>query len=195
MPDRIDWTFIEKMEGMRLEGYVLPGRPNAGVTIAMGVDLGHWTESDLRSAGLRPETLARLIPFLGLTGQSARRALEAHLQDYGEAVTIEAGEAGRLNELGRREIVGPLKRFYDGDWRTGSIRFDDLPGPAQTVLASVAWQYGPNLAVRTPKFWNHMTRRNWSEAVRELRNFGDTDGYRRRQEARHLEPLALSAAQ
>lgn len=190
MPDRIDWTFIEKIEEVRLEGYALPGRSNAGVTIAMGFDLGHWTESDLKSVGLRPETLARLTPFLGLKGAAAEQALAAYGRDHDEKLTIEAWEADRLNELGRREIIDPLKRSYDSDSRTGSTRFDDLPGPAQTVLASVAWQYGPNLAARTPKFWDLMTRRDWPEAVRELRNFGDTDGDRRRKEAQHLEPIA-----
>ena len=191
MPDRIDWSFIEAREGMALAAYIVPGRRNAGVTIAMGFDLGHWGESDLRAAGLRPETVALLKPFLGLKGSAAEAALEAYRQEHGGPLRIEVWEADRLNRLARKKIIGPLKRSFDGDLRTGPIRFDDLPGPAQTVLASVAWQYGPNLAARTPKFWDLMTRRDWTEAVRELKGFGDKDGRRRRLEADHLETIAI----
>ncbi len=188
MADRIDWGFIEKREEMRLDAYVIPGRPNAGVTIAMGIDLGHWSESDLRRAGLRPETLDLLRPFLGRKGVAAAQLLAGYEKaNENKKLTIDRQEADRLNALGRIEIVGPLRRNYDTDLRTGPNRFEDLPEPAQTVLASVAWQYGPNLAARTPRFWDHMTRRNWEAAVRELRNFGDADGRRRRIEADHLE--------
>lgn len=190
MADRIDWGFIEGIEKMQLEAYVIPGRPNAGVTIAMGFDLGHWTESDLRRARLRPETVELLRPFLGKKGAEAGQLLAAYVTANGDKkLTIDRQDADRLNDLGRDEIVGPLKRNYDTDIRTGPTRFEDLPEPAQTVLASVAWQYGPNLAARTPRLWDHMTRRNWAAAVRELRNFGDDDGRRRRIEADRLETI------
>ncbi|WP_373293763.1 pesticin C-terminus-like muramidase [Iodidimonas muriae] len=57
------------------------------------------------------------------------------------------------------------------------LRFQDLPPAAQTVIASVATQYGPNLHLSskeggTPRFWGFVTRGEWQKALEELRFFG-----------------------
>ena len=71
----------------------------------------------------------------------------------------------------------PLKYFFD------------LPGQAQTVIASVSFQYG-DLSVRSPKFWKWVATQDWPEATQILRNFGDGYPTRRMLEARLLEELA-----
>jgi GH24 family phage-related lysozyme (muramidase) len=69
---------------------------------------------------------------------------------------------------------------YDASPSTKS--FSQLPPEAQTVIASVSFQYG-DLATRTPTFWGHVTNERWQKAVDELRNFGDRYPTRRGKEA------------
>ena len=66
--------------------------------------------------------------------------------------------------------------------KASGVDFAQLPAPMQTVIASVAFQYG-DLASRTPKFWAQVVARDWSSALANLRNFGDSYGTRRRKEA------------
>ena len=60
--------------------------------------------------------------------------------------------------------------------------FYDLPGEAQTVIASVSFQYG-NLAIKAPNFWHQVVEMNWSGAEANLRHFGDDFATRRNAEA------------
>src|SRR5207247_556363 len=53
----------------------------------------------------------------------------------------------------------------------------------QTVIADVGYQYGPNLASATPKFWTQVIRQQWTDAIDSLRNFGDNYQPRRDREA------------
>lgn len=75
--------------------------------------------------------------------------------------------------------------------KAGLTRFDLLPSEAQTVIASVAFQYG-DLARRTPTFWKHVTAQDWTSAVKELRSFGDAYASRRTREADLLARLVRS---
>ena len=60
--------------------------------------------------------------------------------------------------------------------------FFDLPAQAQTVIASVAFQYG-NLQHRTPTFWHAVTAQDWRAAVQCLMDFKDAYRTRRMHEA------------
>ncbi len=83
-------------------------------------------------------------------------------------------------------IIRDVARRYD---RASAFRFADLPAEAQTVIADVAIQFGPDLADRergTPRFWRFVTRGEWQAAIDELRDFGDRFAPRRRREARLL---------
>lgn len=64
------------------------------------------------------------------------------------------------------------------DSAVGAGEFYKLPTEAQTVIASVAFQYG-NLATSAPKFWAEATSKDWSGAISELRDFGDVYNTRR----------------
>ena len=51
--------------------------------------------------------------------------------------------------------------------------FTDLPAEAQTVIASISFQYGSNLGVRAPKFWKAAKAQDWKGCVAILNNYGD----------------------
>lgn len=68
-------------------------------------------------------------------------------------------------------------------------RFADLPPQAQTVIASGAFQYGFGLDLRTPRFSKAATNRDWPEAIRVLKSFGDAYPTRRMKEAALLEQI------
>jgi hypothetical protein len=63
---------------------------------------------------------------------------------------------------------------------TAKKGFFDLPAEAQTVIASVSFQYGVNLNTAAPKFWKMAFSQNWKEAVKILEKFGDAYPTRRK---------------
>lgn len=65
-----------------------------------------------------------------------------------------------------------------------AVPFEKLPDECQTVVASVAHQYG-NLSTRTPHFWHQCTTGDWHDAYNNLMHFGDHYTDRRHKEA-HL---------
>jgi Bacterial toxin homologue of phage lysozyme, C-term len=178
----IDWTFIGTLEGQSiLKGYV----PNAsgsdsGVTIATGCDLGQLTPAKLDGFDIPAALKTRLRPYLGLRRQAAQDFLDDH------PLEITAAEADALDAAVRAPIVDQLRSFYDGAVAPGAARFDDLPDAAQTVIASVAFQYGSGLKTRTPHFWATVVAQDWPKAIAELRNFGDHYPTRRNKEADYL---------
>lgn len=68
-------------------------------------------------------------------------------------------------------------------------KFIYLPSQAQTLIASVSFQYGIALRVRAPKFWKAVTSQNWPEAIKILKFFGDAYPTRRKKEAALLEKI------
>jgi hypothetical protein len=141
----IDWNLIAEFEGgVVLKGYVPdPLASKSGATVGVGVDLGQWSEADLRGLGIADDLLAHLRPYFGLRGASAVAALRVH--------------------------------------RNG-LTFDALPSECQTVIVSVAFQYG-DLARRAPNFWRQISEQRWADAVANLMDFGDRYPTRRRREA------------
>lgn len=190
MPESIDWAFIAEQEGAGVTtGYVPnPTGSDSGVTIATGFDLGQRNESDLTNLGLSAALITKFRPYLGLRRQAAVTFLAQN------PLTITQDEANEIDRLVRAQKVPILKeRYRTAPGNTAGILFDDLPSQAQTVIASVSFQYG-NLATRTPMFWAAVTAQNWVEAVRILRNFGDSYPSRRRREADLLDQVNRAAA-
>jgi GH24 family phage-related lysozyme (muramidase) len=64
--------------------------------------------------------------------------------------------------------------------------FDALKPAQQTVIASVAYQYGVGLDERTPNFWRQVTTGDWAGAIANLCSFGDDFSTRRNKEADYL---------
>lgn len=68
-------------------------------------------------------------------------------------------------------------------------RFEDLPAEAQTVIASVSFQYGVGLSVATPKFWKAVVSQDWKEVSKLLKAFGDVYKTRRNKEAALIDKI------
>lgn len=176
----IDWKFIAELEGgLQLKGYVPDASTsNSGVTIAAGVDLGARTLKEITKWPIADKLKVKLAPYLGRKGQDAVNLLrELPLEiTEDEATQIETAACG--------PIFDQLQKAYDKT--VGKDAFYQLPGEAQTALASLAYQYGPDLARRTPKFWELACQGDWQACVNELENFGDRYPTRRRKEAKLL---------
>ncbi len=179
----IDWDFICAEEGgQQLTGYVpMPEASQSGVTIATGVDVGQRTAEQIDALSIAPSLKERLKPYCELRRNDAVAALE------GMPLKITTNEAAELDNAIRGEAETAIRNAYD--LSTIDTRFDSLPAPAQTVIASVAFQYGVHLNRRTPRFWAAVTAQDWPAAVAELRDFGDRFATRRNREADLLAEL------
>ena len=173
---RIDWAFIGTLEGEAIpKGYV--PSDNSGVTIATGVDLGQRAMPELLALGLAAALTDKLKPYLGLKGDAARDKLNS------APLTLSAAEVAQLDQALRARFLPALVSKFNAAGNTG---FDDLKPAQQTVIFSVAYQYGLGLDQRTPNFWRQVTTGDWPGAIANLRNFGDDYSTRRNKEANYL---------
>lgn len=182
---RVDHAFIRRLEGFRRDGYVpsANGRPlgQSGVTVGAGVDLGHWTAEQLRRRGTPEHVIDAVAPYLGLRGAAAVAALAQRplRLSYEDAAAL-------TGQIGEQILHAVASRYDRAAKATGSLRWSVLPEPCRTVVASVAYQYGPALSARTPNFWRQVTAGQWGAAVANLEAFGDAYPTRRNAEAAHL---------
>ena len=186
MANEIDYDFISAREGgSQTMGYVPAGAvSNSGVTVATGFDLGCRSVADLNQLGLPGALVTKLTPYLGKTKQAASDLLTK------QPLTITKTEAETIDRAVKSGAVTTLKaKYLASAQNTAKTDFFDLDAQAQTVIASVAFQYG-DLETKTPKFWKAVSSQDWAEAVKILRNFGDLYRTRRGLEADLLEEIA-----
>lgn len=181
---QVDWHFIEQLEGFTTIGYVPTDGSGkvlgkSGVTIAAGVDLGQWSEADLRRHRVPDGILDQVRPYFGVRGHDAVELL-AH-----KPLSMSYEDARMLTGCIRGDILDDLVRRYDA---ASDRPFKFLSQQAQTVIASVAFQYN-DLARKTPNFWAQVTRRDWKAAHANLLNFGDAYRTRRWKEAALLKDI------
>jgi hypothetical protein len=196
LPEGVDWTFVAEQEGTMPGAYVPSDNSgpdaNSGVTVAHGFDLGGHSADTLRNLGLREELVTTLAPYAGRRGEAAAAYVRRH------PLPLNAEVQRELDAYVFPQTYESIAQRYDRDAGTGTT-FAELPEEAQTVITSVAHQYGANLRDNTPNFWRYVTTGDWEGAVRELRDFRDAHGPRRRLEARRLQQGinrgALSARQ
>ncbi|HWY14446.1 MAG TPA: pesticin C-terminus-like muramidase [Rhizomicrobium sp.] len=174
----IEFAFIGSLEGRSLNGYVpdvAAGR--SGVTIATGCDLGWATPAEFVQFPDLMQIWFR--PYLGLRGSDAAAFLKAH------PLSICAADADAIDAVTFADDIATISNAWNRDavtvWAT-------VPARAQTVIASVGFQYG-NLKRKTPHFWAHSIARNWDAMHADLENFGDAFETRRHKEANYLAPL------
>ena len=175
----IDWDFISELEGGQiLEGYVpAVEKSQSGVTIATGVDLGQKSEASIDALAI-PDTLkAKLKPYAGMKKRTALDFLNEN------PLSITAEEASALDRAIKQGSAAAVRERYNQAVPQSSPRFDDLSQETQTVICSVAFQYGSNLERRTPNFWRACTAGRWDDLLAELRDFGDDYPTRRKKEA------------
>ncbi len=186
---RIDWAFIAELEGgLILEGYV-PNAGQSGVTIATGFDIGQRNARDLAQLfGEESELYNLYLPYVGLRRAAAQTALSNN------PLTISTEQAVETNRRVKQSIVSRLIQRYDSDSARYRLNnpyhrtFLQLPREAQTVIASVEFQYG-SIRSGAPNFWRQVTSQDWRAAYDNLRNFGDAYATRRRREAAYLWPI------
>jgi hypothetical protein len=147
----------------------------SGVTVGMGVDIGQRSVADIQALNIPEELKQKLIPYAGLKGQNAINFLANH------PLYLSEDEAYALDQVVAQDIFGRVAALYDASTAAGA--FLELPPEARTVIADVAYQYGPNLAQRLPTFWSEVTQGLWDEVTHTLRNFGDRYPARRNAEA------------
>lgn len=186
----IDWEFIEAQEGFETAGYVpmAGGTPlgRSGVTIGAGVDLGQWSEAQLRRRRVPQNIIDQVKPYLGVRGWLAVQLLEQ------KPLMLTEAEARRLTQTIRSDIIDVVvARYNAGARRKGSLRWEVLPDRCQTVVASVAFQYGAFLSKATPNFRRQITTGLWRDAYDNLMDFGDDYRTRRRKEAAYLKPVLV----
>jgi len=175
-PYLLDPTFIGRQEGFRLDGYVPDlGASMSGVTVGTGVDIGQMSVAGIQSLDLPNELKQKLIPYAGLTQHNAAYLL-SNLPLY---LTVD--EAYALDRAVTQNIIGGVATRYD--LAAPGRSFTELPVEARTVIADVAYQYGPNLDQRAPAFWSDVTQGHWESATQKLRDFGDRYPTRRNAEA------------
>jgi len=174
----IDFEFIGKLEGFSLKGYVPnPETSRSGVTIASGFDIGQCSSNEVENAF--PDNLSsKLLPYVGKIKQDACSVLDS------QQLEVTEEEASLINAYAHNTASDRLVN----EWRASdaSMAFDELSVACQTVVASVAFQYG-SLSRRTPNFWKQVTSGDWQGALKNLKNFGDKYATRRLQEAALLE--------
>lgn len=178
MPVKIDYDVLSAREGGRkTKGYVpAASSSKSGVTIATGFDLGQRNKKDLRLLDLGSPLIKKFGPYLGVTGPDAVSLLSD------SPLTITAAQALRIDRAVKATHLRRLKSAYNSV-RDNKKRFEEIIPAAQTVIASVSFQYGTNLSVRTPKFWAAVTEQDWPRTVKILKSFGDAYPSRRNLEA------------
>ena len=184
MPENIDWKFIAEQEGEKiLVGYVpLPEKSKSGVTISSGFDLGQHNEFDLKGLKLSADLTKKLKPYLLLKKKDAVDFLAKN------PLTITQNEADEIDTALKKKLVPQLKnRYLNSPTNTAKTNFDDLPAQAQTVIASLSFQYG-DLNAKRSTFWEAVSKQDWAEAVKVLRGYTDYKP-RRKREADLLEQL------
>lgn len=176
----VDFDFISSLEGGPvLSGYVPdPEQSSSGVTIATGFDLGCRSDSDL--VALLPEHGELVDKLAFYCGHKRNKALAVLVN---HPLNITETEAQAIDKAVKQQLINQLQQRYDSAAETG---FALLPPAVQTVIASVAFQYG-DLAKRCPRFWNAALACDVVGLVRELNNFGDRYIKRRQREANYLQ--------
>lgn len=179
----VDWDFITNLEGFSLNGYIPVDTDgnclgHSGITISSGVDLGQVPS--VWGYGLSQDLAEKLALYCNLKGLVAKAYLDQN------PLTLTASECYELNQAAHGELLYSLIYHYNTQTEDG--QFETIPNKAQTVIMSVAYQYGA-IWQRCPNFWRFCKEMNWAEVVNELRNFGDAYPTRRNKEADLLSTL------
>jgi hypothetical protein len=132
------------------------------------------------SAACPDAIIEQVRPYLGVRGNDAVEILRHR------PLNMSREDASTLTECIRSDILDDLVRRYDA---ASDRPFRYLDQQAQTVIASIAFQFGTDLAKATPRFWRQVTTRDWKAAHANLLNFGCAYRTRRRKEAAYLADL------
>ncbi len=161
----------------------------AGITIGLGVDLGHTNREELKRIGVSQTTIDKLQPYLGRMGEKAVEALAEHKRD---ARDLTPAELSQLNRAVMTSKFNEAGKAYSN--ASAIANFTDLPWQAQTVIADL-WYNRGNLERKAPTFWREVTTGRWEDAVQNLQNLKSGDhalDNRARRDAEYLRQALAS---
>lgn len=178
---QINHKFIGALEGSITTANVPdPKGSQSGVTIGSGFDLGARSLEDLTRLGLPDTLIDKFTPYLGAKKQAAEALLEK------TPLTITEDELATLDELVKKSETDKIVALYNSSG--SSYTFESLPPQAQTVIASVAYQFG-YLPEETENFWQQAITQNWQAMYDNLMDFRDKYPTRRETEAKLIKEL------
>jgi uncharacterized protein YegL len=165
----IDQKFLNCHEGFTLCGYV-PIDPKSGavlgqsgVTVGAGVDFGSKSRAYFTSMNVSPTLVDKVEPYFGLKRNlAACAAIERPLN-------LTLSEANTLTDAVRDNFVNKISTKYDSDKDEKALAFASVPRGIRTAIVSVWYQFGYPSAY--PSFWGFVTKNDWDNAIKELRNF------------------------
>jgi hypothetical protein len=130
--------------------------------------------------GLPEDLINKFSPYLGLKKSVAVEKLNTL------PLSITTEELEVVNELVKKSETDKLVKMYNSS--SSTIKFECLPKEAQTVIASVAYQYG-YLPRRTTAFWKQSITQDWLSMYNNLMDFKDGYPTRRKKEAALIKEL------
>ena len=176
----VDFDFISEQEGAAINTAYVPqdndGNPEgqSGVTVGTGIDLGSKDREYF--AGLDEDLVEKLEPYFGQKRENAQTILAI------SPLILTDSEVEELDRFVKDKELETLKNRWNQDSTTD---FDDLPTNQATAVASVFYQYGPQMF--THNYWDQTTSGDWTAARNNLRDYGDRYNSRRNREATYLE--------
>ena len=162
----VDMNFLRKVEGRKLVGYV-PKKEGivigkSGVTVGTGVDLGQRTRQQILAWDI-PETLkTKILPYAEKRREEAVKVLKD------KPLIITSEEANYLDFAVIHEDIRRMATKFESD---SGHKFQSMPWQVQTVLASLALNFGPALHVAIPTTWKFAINRDWVALSNRLDNF------------------------
>jgi GH24 family phage-related lysozyme (muramidase) len=160
---------LKQFEGNEYTPYV-PDVGQSGVTVGIGVDLGHMNFTALIQSNTLREKIA---PYYGKYRDEAAQFLAQN------PLELTKEEVDYLSTIAIESHLDELRTWYN---LSALAPFGSLTDNQKIVMMSVKYQYG-DIRRRTPKFWGFCVARDWRGAYNELMNFGDAYKTRRRREA------------
>ena len=133
----------------------------SGVTIGTGVDLGQQTRGSLRTMGVPPFLLEKLLPYIGLQRTAALQQLCAI------PLTISPEEVVALDTAVKSAYINEAARLF------GQKVFENAPPQAQAVAVSLHYQFGTPFRKASPNLnnaWGAMQNGDYSAAAQFLRD-------------------------
>ena len=159
--------FLNCHEGFTSCGYVsIDPKSGAvlgqsGVTIGAGVDLGSKSRASFTS--LSSTLVDKLESYFGLTRNLSACAVIEH------PLNLTLTEANTLTNAVTNDVVTEVSKRYNSDKDANTLAFASVPRGVRTAIVSVWYQFGYPWAY--PRFWSFVTKNDWDNAIKELRNF------------------------
>lgn len=162
----VDMSFLRGVEGRELRAYV-PKKAGqvigkSGVTVATGVDLGQRTREQIRSWNIPESLKLKILPYAEKRREEAVKILAE------KPLKITNEEADYLDFAVIHEDIRKMATKFESD---SGHRFQSMPWQVQTVLASLAINFGPALHVAIPNTWKFAISRDWVGLADRLENF------------------------